>query len=54
LSTNNLKENWNNKLQKLINDAINPTDFFVWLLENYPQSLDQLKVNPDLQFTYNN
>lgn len=32
--------------------TINPTDFFVWFVENYPKSKEILKENPDFQKSF--
>lgn len=40
---------WEEKKKKFIKDMINPTDFFVWFIENYPDSNRIMKENPDYQ-----
>lgn len=32
--------------------TINPTDFLIWFVENYPKSKNEIKNNPDLQFQF--
>ena len=39
----NLKKEWAEKRQKLLNDKIDVTQFMVDLIENYPDSLDKIK-----------
>lgn len=36
----------------MLESKINVTDFFVWFIENYPESKSILKQNPDLQYTF--
>lgn len=38
-----IKEEWKIKRQNLFNDKINMTDFIVWFIENYPQSIKLAK-----------
>ena len=38
LKTQNLKEKWQRRRQKLLTDKIDVTDFLVWFVENYPDS----------------
>jgi len=38
LKNENLKLEWENKKQKMLKDKIDVTKFFVWFIENYPQS----------------
>lgn len=49
LSQNNLKEQWEIRRQNMLSDKIDVTSFFVWLIENYPESLTTLKSNPGIQ-----
>lgn len=52
LMSEDLKNIWLKKLNKLYKDKINVSDFFLWFLENYPHSLDIMKDNPDYQFNF--
>ena len=45
----NLKEQHLLKSKKLLKDKINVTEYLVWFVENYPESLKKLKENPDFQ-----
>lgn len=38
--------------QEYIKQTINLTDFMVWFLENYPQSFEVMKKNPDYQYNF--
>jgi predicted glycosyltransferase len=40
-----------NKIQ-LYRDTINITDFFVWFVENYPESFVQMKKDPGYQYQF--
>jgi len=48
----NLKDEWNNKREKMLSDKIDVTAFMVWFVENYPKSVKILKENPDYQFNF--
>jgi predicted glycosyltransferase len=48
LNTPNLKEEWQKRRDKLLKDKIDVTAFMVWLIENYPESVRELK-NPKVQ-----
>jgi predicted glycosyltransferase len=37
------KENWGVKREKMIRDKIDVTAFMMWLVENYPQSFEEMK-----------
>lgn len=49
LSNNSLSEDFQIRRQKMLKDKINVTDFFVWFIENYPESSRIMKENPDFQ-----
>ena len=49
LETPNLKEIFQENRKKLLRDTIDVTGFMVWLVENYPKSVEILKENPDYQ-----
>jgi len=46
LNTPNLKEQWQQKRQKMLADKIDVTAFMVWFVENYPESVRVMKENP--------
>lgn len=37
---------------KMLNEKINVTGFLVWFVQNYPESVKIMKVNPDYQFNF--
>jgi uncharacterized protein len=48
LNSKHFKEN----KKKLLDNTIDPTALLVWLIENYPESRDILKSNPDYQYKF--
>jgi len=52
LSFPNLKETFQMRRQKMLADKIDVTAFFVWFIENYPESEGIMKVNPDYQLRF--
>lgn len=52
LNTPNLKEEFQNRRQKMLSDKIDVTAFLVWFIENYPQSVKIMKENPDYQYNF--
>lgn len=52
LALNGLRDEFQRRKQHMLNDKIDVTAFFVWLIENYPESKAILKTNPayPLQF----
>jgi len=52
LSTDNLKEEWQRKRNKMLSDKINVTAFIVWFIENYPASARVMRENPDYQYNF--
>ena len=46
------KTEWQRKLDALIGDMIDPTAFFTWFIENYPESAATLRENPDYQLRF--
>jgi len=53
LTQKNIEELWNSKRDKLLKDKIDVTAFLVWFVENYPDSRQILKHNPDYQHRFN-
>ncbi len=45
----NAKDTFNRRKQKILADKIDATAFYVWFIENYPESRKQMKANPDIQ-----
>jgi uncharacterized protein len=52
LNTKNIKVLWKEKLTDFYNDKIDPTAFFIWFIENYPESFKIMKENPDYQYNF--
>ncbi len=50
----NLNEDktFRDKAISMINEMIDPTAFFVWFIENYPESKKIMKENPDYQYNF--
>lgn len=46
LSNPNLKEEWQNKRQKMLGDKIDVTSFWTWFIDNYPGSVTQASQAP--------
>ncbi len=49
LNIPNLKSVWKKRKEILIKDKIDVTAFFVWFIENYPDSAKIMKENPEYQ-----
>lgn len=49
LTNENLRSDLEENHKKMLSDKINPTDFMVWFVENYPESTQIMKENPDYQ-----
>jgi uncharacterized protein len=52
LKRHDLKSTGKDIAQQIIRENINLTDFTVWFVENYPQSVDKMKQNPDFQYSF--
>ena len=52
LSKPNLKEEWGEKRSKMLSEKIDMSDFMIWLFENYPESINVIKENPDYQYRF--
>ncbi|MBP9192986.1 MAG: hypothetical protein KBF96_10585, partial [Ignavibacteria bacterium] len=52
LTLNNLSEDSSRNSEEYIRQNVNLSDFMVWFIENYPQSFDEMKKNPDYQFNF--
>lgn len=48
----NLKEEWQNRKDKMLSEKIDVTAFYTWFIENYPQSKCILKDNPEFQLRF--
>lgn len=52
LAIPDLKTKAKENAAKLINDKIDVTAFLVWFIENYPESVQTMKTNPDYQYRF--
>jgi len=52
LKTENIKEKWQKRRNKMLSEKIDVTAFMVWFIENYPESFFIMKENPDYQFKF--
>ncbi|MGB4094454.1 MAG: hypothetical protein WBJ99_01295, partial [Bacteroidales bacterium] len=52
LNTPNLKQEYQQRRQKMLSDKIDVTAFMVWFVENYPESAKIMKENPDYQWRF--
>lgn len=43
----NLNKEWQKRRKKLLRDKIDVTKFLVWFIENYPESREKVKENPN-------
>ena len=47
-----LRQEWQEKRQRFLNDHIDVTAFFTWFIENYPESKKIMQENPDYQYHF--
>lgn len=52
ISNPNLKQEFQCRRQKMLADKIDVTAFMVWFVENYPDSVQIMKTNPDYQYNF--
>lgn len=52
LKTENLKELFQQRRQKMLADKIDVTAFYTWFIENYPESSKIMKENPEYQYNF--
>lgn len=52
LNTPNLKQEYQQRRQKMLSDKIDVTAFMVWFVENYPESAKIMKENPEYQWRF--
>jgi uncharacterized protein len=52
LKTPNLKEEWHKRREVMLSEKIDVTAFWVWFIENYPNSATVMKENPDYQYNF--
>lgn len=47
-----LKEEWQQRRQKMLSEKIDVTAFFTWFIENYPESRKVMREHPDYQWRF--
>lgn len=52
LTTTNKKTIWQARRQKMLSEKIDYSKFLTWFIENYPESRDIMKQNPDYQWQF--
>ena len=52
LNIPNLKGEWQRRRMRMLEDKINVTAFMVWFVENYPESVEIMKKNPEYQYNF--
>jgi predicted glycosyltransferase len=52
LKTLNMKQEWQQHRQKMLSEKIDVTAFMVWFVENYPDSVNIMKENPDYRLRF--
>lgn len=52
LKDGNIKEEFQRRRHTMLADKIDVTAFFVWFIENYPESVRIMKENPDYQLRF--
>lgn len=48
-----LREKWEERRKALLKDKIDVSAFFTWFIENYPDSIQVMRENPDYQWRFN-
>jgi predicted glycosyltransferase len=52
LAMSNLKQEWQRRREIMLANKIDVTAFFVWFIENYPESTKIMRENPDYQYKF--
>jgi len=52
LSLPDLKAEWQRRRQKMLSENIDYSKFLTWFIENYPDSRDIIRNNPDYQWQF--
>lgn len=52
LATPNLKEEWQERRQRMLSEKIDYAQFLTWFIENYPESQRIMKETPDYQYRF--
>ena len=48
----NVKLEWQTRRKKMLSEKIDLTEFAVWFIENYPESFDTMKKEPEYQYNF--
>lgn len=48
----NIKNEWKKRRENMLKDKIDVTAFLTWFIENYPQSAQIMRENPDYQYKF--
>jgi uncharacterized protein len=51
LAIPDLREEFQKRRKKMLDDKIDVSRFFIWLIEEYPESIKKIKQNPDFQYS---
>ena len=52
ISMKGLKKEWQSRRQKMLSEKIDYAQFLTWFIENYPESRETMKENPDYQWRF--
>ena len=52
VSNDTINDEYRERAKKMLKDKINVPSFFVWFIENYPQSAKIIKETPDYQYRF--
>lgn len=52
LTMANLKSEWKRRQQKMLTDKIDVTAFWLWFVENYPESAREMRDHPEVQYRF--
>ena len=47
-----VKEEWSEKRKQLFEEKIDLNAMTIWMIENYPESVETMKLNPDYQYRF--
>ncbi len=50
--TENLRQEFSRRRQKMLDEKIDTTQFMTWFIENYSKSVDTMRENSDYQYTF--
>jgi predicted glycosyltransferase len=51
-ATPNLREEFQSRRKRMLSEKIDVTAFFIWFIENYPESKKIIKQNPEYQYRF--